>query len=221
MSTWYTWYLVPGIHWVHKCCPLCTVPHRFHHCSLDDHRRHVIWMITMIIIILMIMVIGDFSPLSEKIPKSCLLLLTSSLMIMIWITCQYTGHCCRWPLSLHKQRVAGRWQQHLGRVHIHTHSGDKLEIVHTHSGENLGWCATLVVKLSVRIIATSAHSQWGQTWDDAQWRKTLKVQQNPLEGGFSQMKKLWQSRGRERYFLSECKAQHLSSKEEVLDGRPN
>ena len=50
--------------------------------------------------------------------------------------------------------------------------------------------------------------------------KTLKVQQNSLEGGFSQVK-LWQSPGRERYFLSECKAQDLSSNEEVLDGRPN
>ena len=160
---------VPGIHWVHKYCPLCNAPRRFHHCSLDDHRRHVIWMIIIILmimvilIILMIMVIGDFPKLSTHPPyrkNSQKLVFFLSLMIMIRITCQYTGHCCMLPLSLHKRRVAGRWQQHLGRVCT--------------SGSCF-W------NFGAPLCTLKVEKNLGQ----CTMEKTLKVQQNSLQRGFS------------------------------------
>ena len=87
--------MLPGIHLVHKCYPLYTEPRRFRHCSLDDHRRHVIWM----------MMVKTFDDGDDHGDDG-----------EFRITCQYTGHCCMLPLSLHKRKVVGQWQQHLGTV---------------------------------------------------------------------------------------------------------
>ena len=83
-----------------------------------------------------------------------------SLMIMIRITCQYTGHCCMLPLSLHKRRVAGRWQQHLGRVCT--------------SGSCF-W------NFGAPLCTLKVEKNLGQ----CTMEKTLKVQQNSLQRGFS------------------------------------
>ena len=42
----------PGIRLVHKCCRLYSAPRRSRRCSLDDHRRHGIWMMMMMMMMM-------------------------------------------------------------------------------------------------------------------------------------------------------------------------